>query len=406
MKEPRIPENEAERLADVIALDLSNPDKAELFDGIVRILSKSLNVPIAYFSSIESTKQIIHSSCGIDNILTDRSSSFCGHAILQNEVMIIEDTLNDERFFDNPMVLNDPKIRFYAGFPITSLLGNNVGALCIADTVPRKLNEEEMDVFETIGKLLVERLRMFKLGSLQHQIRESKTRLESLNKELLQSKRFYKQLFGQYMSESLLDKVINDGKNPKLGGEERFVTIMMSDLRNFSALFEKYEPHVIVDILNFYFDEMFSIIHKHEGYINEILGDGILVVFGAPNPVDNCTGKAIHCARDMQRSMKKINDRLIRKNLPILEMGIGINSGTLVVGNIGSHERMKYGVVGEAVNIAARIEALTLPNQILVSASTFTENADWLSPVGQIRTKIKGYKNPIEIYDVSENNSA
>ena len=401
MKEPLIPENEAERLADVIALDLSSPDKAELFDGIVMILSKCLNVPIAYFSSIESTKQIIHSSCGISGIISDRSTSFCGHAILQNEIFIIEDTHNDERFFDNPMVINDPKIRFYAGLPLTSLLGNNVGALCIADTIPRKINEEELNVFKTVGKLLVERLRMYKLGSIQSQIQASKNQLEFLNKELLQSKRFYQQLFGRYMSESLLDRVINEGVQPELGGEERFVTIMMSDLRGFSSLFEKYEANVIVDILNLYFDEMFTIILKHEGYINEILGDGILVVFGAPNPVHNCAKNAIICAREMQKAMKKVNNVLQRKNLPSLEMGIGINSGNLIVGNIGSKKRMKYGVVGEAVNIAARIESLTVPNQILVSESTFSKNADWVRPVGQIRAKIKGFKSPIVIYEVS-----
>lgn len=402
MKEPLIPSNEDERLADVIALNLTNFDKVEHFDRIVLIVSKCLNVPIAYFSSIESTQQIIHSSCGIGDVTSDRSTSFCGHTILQDEIFIIEDTLKDERFFDNPMVINDPKIRFYAGFPLKSLLGNNVGALCIADKVPRKLDDEELNVFKAIGKLLVERLRMYKLESIQSQIQESKDKLESLNKELLQSKRFYQQIFGQYMDESLLDRVINEEQQPKLGGEERFVTILMSDLRGFTSLSSKYEAKVVVDILNLYFDEMFAIIHQHEGYINEILGDGILVVFGAPNQVQNCTKKAINCAREMQKKMQEVNDKLHRRNLPSLEMGIGINSGNLIVGNIGSKKRMKYGVVGEVINIAARLESLASPNQILITESTFSKNADWVHPVGQMRTKLKGLEKPVVIYDVSE----
>ena len=300
------------------------------------------------------------------------------------------------------MVINDPKIRFYAGFPITSLLGNNVGALCIADTVPRKLDDNELNVFKAMGKLLVERLRMYKLGSIQNQIQASKNQLELSNKELSQSKRFYKQLFGQYMSESLLDKIITEKEQPELGGEERFVTILMSDLRGFSSMSENYNASETVEILNLYFDEMFRIIHKHEGYINEILGDGILVIFGAPNHVDHCSKKAIICAREMQKAMEQVNDKLISENLPSLEMGIGINSGNLIVGNIGSKERMKYGVVGEAVNIAARIESLTIAHQILVSESTFVKNSDWVQPIGQIRAKIKGFKSPIVIYDVSE----
>lgn len=401
MRVPGLPKNENKRLADVIALNLSNSNKVEQFDKIVMILSKCLNVPIAYISSIESKKQTIHSACGISANTSDRSTSFCGHTILQDEVLIVEDTHKDERFFDNPMVINEPKIRFYAGFPLTSLLGYNIGALCIADTVPRKLDDEELNIFKTIGKLLIERIRMQKLGSIQSQIQASKDKLESLNKELSKSNQFHRQLFGRYMSESLLDD-INEGEQPELGGEERYATILISDLRGFSPMSETYEASVIVDMLNLYFEEMITIIQKHEGYINEILGDGILVVFGAPNRVSNCAEKAIKCAREMQDAMPKINDMLARKNLSSLEMGIGINSGKLIVGNIGSKKRMKYGVVGETVNIAARIESLTVPNQILVSESTFRHNTNWVSPIGHIRAKIKGFKKPIMIYDVSE----
>jgi len=398
---PKIPKNENKRLAEVIALNLSNSNKVEQFDKIVMILSKCLNVPIAYISSIESKKQTIHSACGIGTNTSDRSTSFCGHTILQDEVLVVEDTHKDERFFDNPMVLNDPKIRFYAGFPLTSLLGYNIGALCIADVFPRKLDDDELNVFKTIGKLLIERIRMQKLGSIQRQIQASKDQLESLNKELSKSNRFHRQLFGRYMSESLLND-INEGEQPELGGEERYATILISDLRDFSPMSEKYEASIIIDILNLYFEEMITIIQKQEGFINEILGDGILVVFGAPNRVKKCAEKAIRCARKMQEAMPKINDMLARKQLPPLKMGIGINSGKLIVGNIGSKKRMKYGVVGETVNIAARIESLTVPNQILVSESTFGHNANWVSPIGYIRAKIKGFKQPIMIYDVSE----
>ena len=199
-----------------------------------------------------------------------------------------------------------------------------------------------------------------------------------------------------------MDSVINEGDQPELGGEERYATIMISDLRSFSPMSEKYEASIIIEILNLYFEEMITIIHKHDGYINEILGDGILVVFGAPNRIDNCAKNAILCSREMQNTMGKINEELTNKNLPSLEMGIGINSGDLVVGNIGSIKRMKYGVVGETVNIAARIESLTIPNQILISESTYRINEDWVRPIGNIRAKIKGFKNPIMIYDVSE----
>lgn len=141
---------------------------------------------------------------------------------------------------------------------------------------------------------------------------------------------------------------------------------------------------------------------EHEGYINEILGDGILVIFGAPKHVENSGLKAVECARAMQRRLIKINARLRIKGIRPLTMGIGINSGNLIVRNIGSKRRMKYGVVGENINIASRIESMTIENQILVSEPIFEELEDAIQSIVSIRTKIKGFKKPIIIHDVSE----
>jgi len=204
------------------------------------------------------------------------------------------------------------------------------------------------------------------------------------------------------MSESLLDRVIADKKETKLGGEERFVTVLVSDLRDFSSLSEKYEPKIVLEILNTYLDEMIQIIHDHEGYINEILGDGILVIFGAPKHVGNCALKAVKCAQKMQKGLSRVNTKLKLKKLPVLKMGIGINTGKLVIGNIGSKTRMKYGVVGESINIASRIESLTIPNQILISEAVYQKVSHIVKAIGNIRTGIKGFREPIQIYDVSE----
>ncbi|TMU54487.1 adenylate/guanylate cyclase domain-containing protein [Flagellimonas algicola] len=401
---PVIPENEEERLADLISLNLSAADRKEQFDGVIMILSKCIDVPIAYISSIASEKQNIHSSCGLNFESSDRATSFCGHTILQDDILIIEDTLEDERFYDNPMVVNEPNIRFYAGHPLSSVMGNNIGSLCIADSVPRKLKHTELSIFKMMGKLLNERIRMYKLVDLQKQIRASKNHLEELNRELLESNQFYKNLFGQYMSESLLQKVVKNKKETQLGGEERDVTVLVSDIRGFSPISEKYSAKTVIEVLNIYFEEMIDIIHQHDGYINEILGDGILMIFGAPNEIKNSALNAVQCARAMQKGMRKVNEKLGIRGLPILQMGIGINSGNLIVGNIGSKRRMKYGVVGENINIASRIEALTIPKQILISEALYEKISDAIQPIGSIRTKIKGFHKSIKIYDVSEVN--
>lgn len=401
MKLAKKPSNEKERLADLLSLELSEEHKQEQFDKIIMILSECLKVPIAYISSIESEEQRIHASCGLHFETSDRASSFCAHTILQEEVFIVEDTLKDDRFFDNPLVANEPKIRFYAGFPLVSLLGNRIGALCVADRVPRKLTEKQLVIFKTIGNLLIERIRMYKLGSLQEQISTSQKTLSKVNTELNRNNKFYKQLFGQYMSDDLLNTIIKKDKKTHLGGEKRFATVMMSDLRGFSIISEKYNPEIVVEILNIYFEEMIDIIHEYDGYINEILGDGILVVFGAPNQLKDCAKKAIECSRVMQDHIKTVNEKLKAKKFPALEMGIGINSGHLISGNIGSQKRMKYSVVGETVNLAARLQSLAIGGQILISNNTYDKVKDWVSCIGKLRVKVKGISDNILIHDVS-----
>ena len=134
---PKFPRNEKERIADLHALNLGTSDKREKFKAVILILSKCIDVPIAYISSIDEEKQNIHSSCGLSFDSSDRKSSFCGLTILQNEILVVEDTLKDERFFDNPMVVNDPKIRFYAGYPLSSFMGNNISCLLYTSPSPR-----------------------------------------------------------------------------------------------------------------------------------------------------------------------------------------------------------------------------------------------------------------------------
>lgn len=401
MKPSRKQTEQNEQLADLISLDLSQKRKKEQFDNIIMILSACLDMPIAYISSMEPEDQKILASYGLHPEQAYKSASFCDHTLLQKETLVVEDTLKDNRFSKNPMVVNAPKIRFYASFPLISTLGNLVGSLCVADRVPRKFTEKQHVIFETIGSLLLERIRMFKLGSLQEQIHASQKTLSKVNKELNRNNKFYKQLFGQYMSDGLLDAIIQKNKKTHLGGEKRFATVLMSDIRGFSTISERYEPEFVVEILNTYFEEMIDVIHQHDGYINEILGDGILVVFGAPNHLSDCAKKAIDCSRAMQERISMVNHRLKARDLPELEMGIGINSGDLVAGNIGSQKRMKYGVIGESVNLAARLQALAIGGQILISNNTYEKVKDWVNCIGRLRVQIKGITNHVLIHDIS-----
>src|SRR5919199_53781 len=148
---------------------------------------------------------------------------------------------------------------------------------------------------------------------------------------------------------------------------------LMSDLRGFTSLMGCLAPEQVVTIINRYLSAMVDVILQYEGSINEFIGDAIFVIFGAPLWRPDHAQRAVACAVAMQLAMVSVNAQNRSDGLPEVEMGIGVNTGEVVVGNLGSHKRTKYGVVGTHVNLTARIESYTVGGQILISATTLQE---------------------------------
>ncbi|HXH83763.1 MAG TPA: adenylate/guanylate cyclase domain-containing protein, partial [Candidatus Tectomicrobia bacterium] len=178
---------------------------------------------------------------------------------------------------------------------------------------------------------------------------------------------FIRETLGRYVSPEIAERCLRDRQALRLGGELRRVTILMSDLRGFSELSERLGPEAMITILNRYYARMAPVILAHGGMIDEFIGDAILVLFGAPFERPDDSERAVRCAVAMQRTLAELNEEHRRLGLPELAMGIGIHAGKVVAGNIGSEEHVKYGVVGPAVNAAARIQALCAGGEVLVS---------------------------------------
>ena len=400
MQLPVIPSNEIERLRALSKINLNGKEVIERFDKFIDVLSYALKVPIAYLSSIGECKQFIHASSGIDFPISERKDSFCSHTINQTVPLIIEDTLEDIRFYNSPLVVQSPHIRYYAGIPLITVDGYAVGSVCIADTSPRKLKEQELKVFSDFGILAHDHF--FRKEVLEIPVIKEPSEKVFLKKEANSNQdSLFRKIFGKYLSESLLQSLIDNQRNLELGGVEVYATVLISDLRGFTPLSEKIGAKAVVDVLNIYLEAMIETIHAHGGYVNEILGDGMLVVFGVPTKMDHDALAAIQCANSMHHKLSMVNERLQKMRLPPLEMGIGINSGRLIAGNIGSKKRMKYGVVGSTVNVAARIESLTVGGQTLVSERTYQEVHHLLRAQGKLRVKIKGIEHSVTIYDLS-----
>ena len=206
--------------------------------------------------------------------------------------------------------------------------------------------------------------------------------------------------FGRYLTDEVVATLLESPEGLKLGGEHRKITILTSDLRGFTATSERLPPEEVVKILNFYLGYMADVITKYQGTIDEFMGDGILVLFGAPIAREDDPARAVACAIDMQLVMEPINKQIKEWGLTPLEMGIGINTGEVVVGNIGSLKRTKYGVVGSQVNLTYRIESYTTGGQILISGTTFKEVESIIEINDEKEVMPKGVKKPITIYDV------
>jgi len=180
--------------------------------------------------------------------------------------------------------------------------------------------------------------------------------------------------FGRYVSPELAEQIASKRGALELGGELRTITILMSDLRGFSGLSERLGPKDMIGLLNSYLGAMSEVIVAHGGMINEFIGDAILVFFGLSSDQDEAGGadaeNALRCGIAMQRALRQFSKLELFDGLPPLEMGIGIHTGQAIVGNIGSEDHVKYGAVGEAINLTARIESLTVGGQVLVSQET------------------------------------
>lgn len=204
-----------------------------------------------------------------------------------------------------------------------------------------------------------------------------------------------KKVFGHYVSDEIRDQIL-EGKFSE-DGEEVSGAVLFSDLRNFTTISESLEPRKMILLLNEYFSEMVEIITKHEGIVDKFMGDAVMAIFGGPKKLQNPSLAAVNCGMEMVSKLKSLNESFKDRNLPILKNGVGIATGSFVMGNIGSKERKEFTVIGDIVNQASRLESLTknLGNEILFNEETYLE-----SKLGKfiVEQEVKGKNKKVKIY--------
>ena len=217
----------------------------------------------------------------------------------------------------------------------------------------------------------------------------------------LKERDFIRDTFGRYLTKEVVSSILESKDGLKLGGEQREISVMMSDLRGFTALTSNMAPEDVIKFLNRYLGSMIEILIEYRGTIDEIIGDGILAFFGAPQDLDDHPARAVACALRMQNAMEHINALNEADGLPHLEMGVAINTGSVVVGNIGSEKRSKYGAVGAQVNFTGRMESFTTGGQVLVSQATYDKLNDKLEIKTRLSVEMKGVVGKVNLYQVT-----
>jgi adenylate cyclase len=215
-------------------------------------------------------------------------------------------------------------------------------------------------------------------------------------------KRQIKKLFSRYVSKDVYDQLVANPSLAALGGARRHMTVLFSDIRGFTTLSEKGTPEDVVAQLNQLFTRMVAVVFRHRGTVDKFVGDMIMALYGAPLDDDDHADHAVQTALAMTRTLDQMNEEWAREGKPRLDIGIGINTGDMIAGNVGSETIMSYTVIGDAVNLGARLESLNkdFGTRIIISEATRArlKGRYDIHPLGDVT--VKGKSQPVAIFEV------
>jgi adenylate cyclase len=215
-------------------------------------------------------------------------------------------------------------------------------------------------------------------------------------------KRQVTQLFSRYVSKDVFEQVLANPALAELGGKRRTMSVLFSDMRGFTAMTEKGDPEALVEQLNEYFSRMVEVVFAHQGTVDKFVGDMVMALFGAPLDDPDHADHAVRAALAMSDALDRMNVEWQKQGRPALDIGIGINTGPMIAGNIGSDAIMSYTVIGDAVNLGARLESLNknYGSRIIISDATRArlKGEYTLRPLGDV--VVKGKTQAVPIFEV------
>lgn len=318
------------------------------------------------------------------------ATSMVNFVARSGESLVLDDASTDVRFRDDPHIIaTQPRSVLCA--PV-AYLGELSGVVYLENNLaPGAFTEERIEVLALLsGQIGISIANAELYENLEEKVRVRTEQLEIRN-------RFIRQTFGRYLSDDIVDGLLDRSDGNVLAGEKRKVSLIVSDLRGFTPIAEDLLPEDVVALLNIYLGAMTEVLTAHEATIIDFIGDSIIAVFGAPFTHPDDAARAVACAIDMQRAMERVNQANSDVGYPPIGMGIAIDTGEVVVGSVGSEKRAKYTVLGSHVNLAARLETYSIQGDVLISDSTRRAVGPIVDITREVTVQPKGFNESVTI---------
>lgn len=366
------PDNEQERLAALKRYNILDTPPDGAFDHITTLAAAFFKVPIAIVSIVDYDRIWFKSHHGIDVQQIGRDPGLCASAILQDTPWIITDAKFDPRTLANPLVAGEFGLRFYAGAPLRTSDGFNLGMICVIDQQPRLVTDEEVNVLKILAALVMDEL---ELRLAAKKLEAEKSRSEELLLNILP--------FG------VANELKLRGKVEPVSYES--VSVLFTDFKGFTQLSEQLTPKELVDELDYCFSYFDQIIEKHNLEKLKTIGDSYMAAGGIPKANNTHAIDTVLAALEIQAFMDERQEQKMRSNTPYWQVRIGIHSGSLLAGVIGQ-KKFAYDVWGDTVNTASRMESSGVAGKINISRATFELVQDYFECAyrGKLPAKNKG----------------
>jgi len=357
-----------------------------------------VNKALIYLKRKDSDKILIAGGIGISindqNIeeIPLETVPLVAHAFFAKKLVHIEDSCHDKNI---AAMLNNDKSKFVYALPLMAI---SEGELIAAGAIAIEKFNEGITVLASEDLSLLSMLSTI-IGNALYNAADLESSKKFSEEQLLEKKKLTK-IFSKYVSSQVVDELMKNPDSTALGGKKQKTTIMFSDIRGFTSMSETMEPEAIVSLLNEYFSEMSGGILNWNGTLDKYIGDAMMVLFGAPISGDDDELRAVTSAIEMQRKLKKLNEEFLKKGNKTIGMGIGINTGSVVIGNIGSENRLEYTAIGDSVNLASRLCSIAKAGQIIISDFTYNIVKDFITVNKLEMVQVKGKQEKIQIYEV------